>query len=429
MRKSTVLLYDLARALYGAAVFYWFFMFLILIFELQGVKLSPAVPVLAMAAVYAAGFIATGRGIGFWQYAGLQAVVTAAGTVFLICCLGLGESDTRLKVFAAADLIIASIVAAIASSSEVKPGSLTIRFDCCVLMCTIILIAGHYTDMPLLPYCVALLLLAMAAIAVTLTVMRAEDHEGVQSAAGRVLPFVLLAIIGLFSMTAYLFAAGGAKKLTEAIAAAFKAAAHAIGAALAFIWTQWTRFCAWLATLFPDRDIVPDPLTPEQQSMPDIPQPTEPSRFAVILVWVLTALVAVAFLVAVYFALRNIRLKRKGRLRFNNRKAVRRGGLLEGLKAAFSMLKEKLRYSFACIRYRNTPAGLLAWCESKVPRSDRCRKGESGPGFLLRIADGREEAEKTALTGLASLVERDFYSAEKTAVPPELKAAVKRCRF
>ena len=429
MRKRTVLLYDLARTLYGAAAFYWFFMFFIVISELSGVSLHPAVPALGLALIYAAGYITTGKGIGFWQYAGLQALVTAAGAAFVFWCMGFGNADLKLKISTVVLYVITAVTSAVAASAEIKPGALTIRFDCCVVMCTIILIAGHYMEMPLLPYSVAMLLLAMAAIAVTLTVMRADDREGAPGAAGRAVPFVLLIIICLISGAAYLFAAGGAKKFTEALVAAVKAVAGAIGAALTFLWTQWTRFCAWLARLFPDRDFIPEVITPDQPDAVELPEAVEPSRFGIIMAWIMTSLLVLAILVAVFFALKNIRFKRKSRMRLDNRKAVRRGGLASGIRETFRKLKERLSYRIACIKYRNTAAGLLAWCESKVPRAERCRKGESGPCFLLRIAAGRAEEEEKALAGLAALVERDFYSSRKSMVPPELKAAVKRCRF
>ena len=428
MKKSTVLTYDLARALYAAATFYWFFMYMIIISELQGVTLSPAVPALGMAAIYAAGYIATGRGIAFWHYVLLQAAVSIAGAVVLFWCLGYGAADLKLKISAVVAYLIASIVSAIAASAEAKPGALTIRFDCCVVMCTILLITGHYTAVPLLPYCMALLIVAMAAIAVSLTLMRADDRGEAQSAAGRALPFVILIVIGLISGAAYIFAAGGAKRFTEALVAAVKAVAGAIGAAITFLWTQWTRFCGWLARLFPERDIIPEPVQQQTEQI-DIPQTAEPSRFGIIVAWVMTSLLVFAALAAIFFALRSIRLKRKKRLKLDNRKAVRRGGLSEGLKAALRRLAEKLRYKAACIRYRNTPAGLLAWCEAKVPRTQRCRFGESGPRFLLRLAEGRPEEEKRALTHLAALVESDFYAKEKTQVPSDLRSSIKRCRF
>ena len=98
MRKRTVLLYDLARTLYGAAAFYWFLMFFIVISELSGVVLHPAVPALGLALIYAAGYITTGKGIGFWQYAGLQALVTAAGAAFVFYCMSFGNADLKLKI-------------------------------------------------------------------------------------------------------------------------------------------------------------------------------------------------------------------------------------------------------------------------------------------------------------------------------------------
>ena len=429
MRKSTVLICDLARALYGAAVFYWFFIFLVMISGVQGVKLDPAVPALGLAAVYAAGSICSGKGMAFWRYAAVQTAVTAAGAVLLFYVLGFGPADLKLKILSETVYVITAGIGAGASAGAVKPQSLTIRFDCCVVMCTIMLLAGNRTQIDLLAQCIAVLIISMAAIAVALVVLRAEDRGQAQGIAGRALPFALLALIGLISLASYYFAAEGAGRLTEAVITAVKAVLGAIGSALVFIWTQWTRFCAWLAGLFPQRDFVPDPVTPEQTDLGPVPELEEPSRFAVIVAWVMTALLVLLLAVVVYYVLRNIRLKRKDRLKLDNRKAVRRGGLAEGIRAAVRGLCEKLRYRFACVRYRNTAAGLLAWCESRVPRADRCRRDETGSAFLMRIAGGREEEEAKALNSLAVLVEKEFYGKERQPVPAGLKAAVRRCRF
>ena len=429
MRKPTVLICDLARVLYGGAVFYWFFIFLVIISGIEGVRLSPAVPALGLAAVYAAGFICSGKGMAFWHYAAVQTAVTAAGAVLLICVLGRGPADLKLKIFSAVVYVITAGIGAGASAAEIKPQSLTIRFDCCVVMCTIMLLAGNRTQIALLPSCMIMMLLSMAAIAVSLVVLRAEDRGQAQGLAGRALPFVLLLLIGLISLAAYYFAAGGAQKLTEALVAAAKAVLGAIGSALVFLWTQWTRFCAWLASLFPQRDFVPDLVPQEQTDLGPVPEATEPSRFAAIVAWVMTALLVLLIAVAVYYALRSIRLRRRDRLKLDNRKAVRRGGLGEGIRDALAGLYEKLRYRFACVRYRNTAAGLLAWCEYKVPRAERCRRGESPRAFLTRIAGGMDEEEAKALNSLAALVEKDLYGREKQPVSAGLKAAVRRCRF
>ena len=428
MRKGVVILYTAARVMFAAAVFYWFFLYMGIVSETQGIGLSPVCPLLGISAVYIAGFAASGRGVRFWPYAALQAVVSAAGAAWTVWSVRSDPRDIRLTVFCAIAYLITAGISARSSAVEIRQQSLTARFDVSVILCVLLLLTGHYTELALLPNAVGLFLAAMLLSVIALTVMRSGDGAASGSAAGRVLPFVLIVIIGLVSLVLYMFAAGGAGKLTGALLAAIKAVWHAAAAAIAFVWTQWTRFCGWLSRFFEPGEMIPvQPDTPPEDLL--LPDYAEPSRAAVIVLYVMTALLVIALLAAVYYALRNIRLRRKDRGKLNNRKVRRKGSSLDGLKAAAGRFAEKLRYRLACARFRNTPAGLLAWCEKKVSKSEKIRTAESGPQFLLRLASSRGGADKEALTELAELVEKDFYSSGRSSVGADLCAAVRRCRL
>ena len=115
--------------------------------------------------------------------------------------------------------------------------------------------------------------------------------------------------------------------------------------------------------------------------------------------------------------------------RLNNRLAVRKGSASEGLGKALSALAVKMKYRLDCMRFRNTPAGLLAWCEGRVPRADRKRPDETGPGFVLRLAEGQSGSAADALKRLAELLEKAFYSPASAEADPALCSAVRKCRF
>ena len=96
---------------------------------------------------------------------------------------------------------------------------------------------------------------------------------------------------------------------------------------------------------------------------------------------------------------------------------------------ALSKLAVKLRYRVDCIRFRNTPAGLLAWCERHVPKAGRKLPSETGSQFLLRLAEGQDGVSSEALRTLAALLEKAFYSPSRAEADPALCSAVRKCRF
>ena len=203
---------------------------------------------------------------------------------------------------------------------------------------------------------------------------------------------------------------------------------HVIAVCAAFLWSKWVAFCNWLATLFEPGENIPVNITPAEDQ-PDIPDVTEPSQTSVIILYLLTALLVLALIAAFIYAVRRTKLKRVKIGKLNNRQAVRQGGLMDGLREAFSAFREKLAYRIDCMRFRNTPAGLLAWCERHVPRNDRKLPSETGPQFLLRLSEGQSGESSAALKTLSGLLEKAFYSPDTAGADQSLCAAVRRCRF
>ena len=429
MRRGTNLLYAASRILFSAAVVYWFMLFFVMITGPESCSLNVVYLLAGLAAVYTAGQIASAKGIAFWPYAALSAVLVAAGIAALNYGLHSEPDILRLRILTSFAYAVAGGLTAKAAASDPKAELLTIRFDVCVVLSVAMLLTQYNRGKSEATAGLALFLASMLAIVACLALMRSGDDASAQSGAGRVIPYVMIAVTAVLSFGLYKLGSGGAKSLAEGIIAGIKAAWHALGSALLFIWTMWTRFCAWLASFFPEQQEtspLPENITPVA---PDIPDAAEPSKAAVIVLYIMTALVVLAALYAIYQMFRSIRLRRKGVLRRTNRKIVRKGGGLEGLRAAFAALAEKLRYKAACIRYRNTAAGLLSLCEARAPKAAALRKGESGQQFLRRIASALDGKEKEAVTELAELVEKDFYSGGKSVPSAELCKNIKRCRF
>ncbi|MBQ2310972.1 MAG: hypothetical protein II185_00275, partial [Firmicutes bacterium] len=201
-----------------------------------------------------------------------------------------------------------------------------------------------------------------------------------------------------------------------------------IASAATFLWSKWEAFCGWLASLFEPGESVPINIVVPEDT-PDVPEISEPSHTSIIVLYVLTALLAAGIIAAFIYAIRKARLRRIRPGRLDNRLAVRQGGTAEGLRKYLSELAVKIRYRVDCIRFRNTPAGLLAWCERHVPRSGRKLPSESGPQFLKRLAESQDGGSSEALRTLSALLEKAFYSPGHAEADQALCSAVRKCRF
>ncbi len=425
MKKSVAFIYAAARVLFSAAVFYWFVIYMLIVAESESFSLSVAYPLAGYAAVYIAGQFAASKELAFWPYAAIAAAVTAAGLAATELGISVAPENVKLRVFIGFAYAVASGLIASAAVKEIKTERLTIRFDVSVVLCAAMLLTQRYLPRPETATSVALLVAAMAVIVVALTLMRSKDNASAAGLAGKAVPFVLIALSGLVTYVLYVLGSGGAKSIADAIVSGIKAVWGAITAALAFLWGLWTSFCSWIASLLPAGEAKPQPentVRPDQQ----IPDVSEPSEFAVIIMYVMTALLIIAAVAGIYLALKNIRFRRKNISRRTNRTAVRTGGS-GSLKEALSRLWARIVYKFTCIRYRNTAAGLLAWCESKAPKGQEKVQGESGAHFLRRLSVSLAAPDAEALDQLASVVEQSFYSKKAPAVGPELCKRVRSC--
>ena len=428
MKRSAYIVSETASALFLAAVWSWFFYFCVFIAMPGSAKLSWFWPVLLFAAVYAIDRFLSRRGIKVLLYIALQIVLAAAGAAVLELAVSLPEGSAGLRAYMAVFFTITVVICAKTCVNDPSQASLMHRFDIALILAAVMLLLDHFMPQSVMHSCLAVILISLFVTILALTAIRTEKNAAVGSGAGRVLPFILLAVIALVAAGVALFLSGGAGTITAAVIAAVSWFFGLIGKGLGFLWSQWVRFCAWLATLFPDREgggeIIIDPDKPI-----DIEPAGETTRASIIVLIVLTAMLVIGVIALIVWSLRNVRLKKRAARVFAEKDAVRAGGGLDALKAAAEKLLTKLRYRIDCLRYRNTPAGLLAWCERKAGRKDKRLCAESGSGFLLRLAEGRADEEKQALTTLAGLVERSFYSRSKASADAALCRAVRSCRF
>ena len=428
MKRTTSAVCGLSRILFAAGVFCWFFYFLVIITEPGSVSLPAAFPVLCLAVSYIAGLIASQRGMKLLVYVGIQIVICAAGIAVMQLILRTGQEAFNLRFTSSIALAAATAVCAKAAASEIKPDEIAHRFDVGLIISAVLILANHYLKGGYGKQALTVLAIAMFFLLLSLTMIRTDKNAAIGSTAGRAIPFVLLIVIALIAAAAAITASGAAGGAAGAVLTAIRWIWGLIAAAASFLWSRWVALCNWLATLIkPGEDVPVNIVVPDEQQ--DVPEPTEPSHVSVIVLYALTALLVAAVIAAVIYAIRRTKLKKISAGRLNNRLAVRQGGFSEGLRKAFEAAAARIRYRLDCVRFRNTPAGLLAWCERHVPRADRKLPSESGPQFLERLSEGQDAESSDALKTLSGLLEKAFYSRDNADADPALCAAVRKCRF
>ena len=428
MKKSAYILSELASALFLAAVWSWFFFFCVLIADTQNVQLSGIWPVIAFAVVYAVDRFINRRGMNMLLYVAIQIVLAAAGSAVLELAVFVPKGNLGLRAYMAVFFTITVIICAKTSAGEPSQASLMHRFDIALILGAVMLLMDHFIPQSVLSSCLAVILASLFVTILALTALRTEKNTATGSRSGRVLPFVLLVVIAALAAGAAVFLSGGASTITAAVIAAVSWFFGLIGKSISFLWSQWVRFCAWLASLFPEREGGGDNIIEPDKPI-DIEPAGEPSMASIAVLYVLTAILIIGLLTLIVLRLMRMRLKKRIRRVLQEKDVVRAGGGGEAFRAAAAELLSKRRDRLGCLRYRNTPAGLLAWCERKVKKKDKKFGSESGSSFILRLAEGRADEEKQALMTLAELVERSFYSREKANADAALCRAVRRCKF
>ena len=428
MKRSTAAVCGISRILFAAGVFCWFFYFFTVITGPETADLSVLVPIIPIALSYCAGVIASRRGIKVLVYILIQIILCAAGIFLLQLAIRSVPDVFELRLTSSIALAVSMAVCAKTAASEINGTQIVHRFDAGLVLCAVLLLADHYLKASYGSTALTVLGASMLMLLLSLAMMRSEKDAALGSAAGRALPVILLILIAFAAGTFAVLGSGAAHGVSSAIISVIRGFLGLIASAATFLWSKWEAFCGWLASLFEPGESVPINIVVPEDAQ-DVLEISEPSQTSVIVLYVLTALFAAGIIAAFIYAIRKTRLRRTGQGRLNNRLAVRKGGTADGLRKYLSELAARIRYRVDCIRFRNTPAGLLAWCERHVSRAGRKLPSESGPQFLLRLAESQDGGSSDALRTLAALLEKAFYSTAHAEADPALCSAVRKCRF
>ena len=428
MKRAASIISECACALFLAALWSWFFYFSVFIAAPENAYVPVFWPVLLFAFVYAADRFASSKGAGVLFYIALQIVLAAAGSLVLQYVVRLPEASAGIRAYMAVFFAITTAICAKTCINGPSQPALMHRFDIALILAAVMLLADHFIPQSAMPQCLAALIASMVFSLLALTALRSEKNSASGSAFAGGIPLLLLVLAAVLAGAAAVFLSGGAGSITAAVIAAVSWVFSSIARGAAFLWAQWSRFCAWIGTLLPKGEpgeaynVLPDDPV-------DIQPAGEPSQASIVVLYVLTALMALGLLTFMILKLRKVRIRRRTAKVFFEKDAVRTGDGSSALKKAVKDLLERIRYRAYCIRFRNTPAGLLAWCERKAGRKAARAASESGSSFLRRLAVQCAEEEKQALLRLAQLVERSFYSSSSVKADAGLCRAVRRCRF
>ena len=428
MKRSTVIISGISRAAFSAAVFCAFEVFFALITEVQGALISPVWPFIGLGIVYIFGRVAAARGMKPLVYTGFVILIAAAEIAALQLLFDVPGNVLRFRVLMGLCFAICAAVMAKGAVSESSPAVYTHRFDACLIVLLLMILAGHYLEIKAVPSAMAMSLAALVLLLAAIIALRTENNGAAGNRAGALIPTALFIVVIIAALLIGAFGSSGAGSAAAGIVSGIKAVFSATGAGLAFLWGRWKALCAWIATLFAPDEYVPENII-EPDIPPDLPEPSELTRASIIVFYILTALLIAAVLFAIIRVLSRARFKRSSRIREENRAALRTGGFWSAVKELLGAVRLKLSYRAACVRHRMTPAGLLAWCEAKNRRKMKKLPSESGEAYLKRLAACCSGDDCAALTELAGLVERSFYSRDGASVDARLYKAVRSCSF
>ncbi|MBR5730666.1 MAG: hypothetical protein IKX89_01805 [Firmicutes bacterium] len=428
MKKSTALISGISRSAFAAAVFCAFEGFFALVAEVPDAYISPVWPFLCFGILFAFGSLARAREMRPLVYTGLVIIIAAAGLAALQLLFDVPGDALRFRALMSLCFAIDAAVIARSAVSDSTTAVYTHRFDACMIVLMLTMLAGHYLNVRAVPSAMVMSLTALVLLLAAVTASRIEKNGASGSRAGALILIVLFIAVAAAALLAGVFGTAGAGSAAAGIVSGIRAVFGAIGAGLAFVWSQWKRFCAWIATFFEPGEYVPSDIEVPDDPQ-DLPEPAELSHASAVVFYVLTALVIAAVLYAVIRALSRARFRRSRGHKADNRTAVRSGGMWASLKEMMGELKRRISYRAACIRYRSTPAGLLAWCEARSRGRLRKLPSESGEAFLRRLAVHCTEEDRAALLRLSDLVEQSFYGREEPVVDAALCKAVRSCSF
>ncbi len=433
MKRSTEYLAGAAAAAFMTALLGWLFCLTQFKngFTAMTMRFLPLTAVLLV--IYFADCLLLRREISVAVYAALQLAFLAAAEVVLTRCVAVSPAKTGTLVLMGFFYGCMAAEMAVIAYAPSKESAVVMRFDLSAAMTALLLAGAHYFEIPAAHDALIMCIVSLAAGLLALVAVRAgkTGTAGAVRGSGALgalfLAGVLAAAAALAALISTVFA-DGVRSVSEGVVHVGGTVVSAAGKGLKWLYLLVERLFIWLSRFAKP---VPPELPAEDAAMemgsgsaeevlPHFPVPPWAGAAAIVL--------ASLLVIAVLLLLRRHRMGR-GALRIQRKQTTvkRENGFSAAVRALFSRLRAAARFRADCLRYRRSAAGLLVWCQRKVPRAERRRDGESGEAFLRRVAE-KDGCDR--LCELAELVERQFYgSGSGTAVSAELYRCVRHMKF
>lgn len=435
MKRAVELLLGGAMLLCYNAFLVWLFCISKIQNDCETMRINPAATALFLLCAYFVNRAATSRSISLSFYVIIQLLLSGLGIFVLLHTLSLSPGGTGTRVLMSVLFACGVFESAFLAMEPPKLRSLVTCFDVVVFLALILLLLDRFLAFPAAGTAAWTCFAAMAASLAALIAGRV-GRDGPAAAvrgnpaAGRALIVGLFALMGAVAALLAVFASGGVHSLSEAALRAVKWCAGLVVSAVKLTLGAIERLLLWLSQFMSDEPVIVEPPAQAAQqaagdyAMEEIPLPP----------WLGYAVLALGVCLLAWLLLRLRRERAGGRTVLRRRHSrggeQRQSGLGRALRALLSKIRGALRYRLNCLRFRKTPAGLLAWCERRAPKGSRRGGAESGSEFLLRLSCLSHTGEcRDALRELALLVEQSFYSPRSAQVEPRLYKAVRRCRF
>lgn len=434
MKRFTEILSGSAAVLFQVALTGWMFALSRINFDFISMELNYFVLSAVLLCAYYLNLIIMRKGIAAPLFIIIEIAMVAAGVFAFIHSIETEPYELRTVIINCIIYCIGFAVAAFISWNPTNQNGVLLRFDALAIMIVIVLVLDHFIGMPAARGClnmcyVSLVLTLMSAVSIKAGALggRGSAVEG-NGVLGRVLLIILAGIMALIALLAVIYASSGVKSISEFLLSLIKTCLNALKSAFLFLYGLLEKFVLWLSQFSKDVEMEPAGM-PQGVGNPDIEAVQQMDISVPGWIYALLAAIALAVLVCILFRLRKLKTAKLRPQAAVVIKVQRRSGLADALRALWDKIKAALAFRWNCLRYRKSPAGLLAWCEKRGKEEFARLEGESGEVYLLRIAQLIGGESGKALSTLACAVERSFYSPRSEGVSKELFREVRKVKF
>ncbi|MBE7016887.1 MAG: hypothetical protein E7420_01830 [Ruminococcaceae bacterium] len=434
MKRFTEILSGSAAVLFQVALTGWMFALSRINFDFITMELNYFILSAVLLCAYYLNLIIMRKSVPAPVFVIIEIAMVTAGVFAFIHSIETEPYQLRTVIINCIVYCLGFAVAAFISWNPTNQNGILLRFDALAIMIVITLVLDYFIGMPAAQGCLNMCYVSLALTLVSAVSIKSGALSGRGSAVegngalGRILLIVLAGIMALIALLALIYASSGVKSFSEFLLSLVKTCLNALKSAFLFLYGLLEKFVHWLSQFAKDVEMEATGM-PTGVGNPDIEQVQQIDIS--VPGWIYAVLIAIAA-AALIFLLLKLRKLRTVRIRTRAvpvTKVQRQSGLAAALKELWIKLRNAIVFRWNCLRFRRSPAGLLAWCEKRGKEEFARLEGESGEVYLLRIAQLIGGESGKALSTLACAVERSFYSPRSEGVSKELFRAVRKVKF